>query len=79
MRAAILAGHDLDVFVPRPPVAVFVLDAGIRKVDMTVVVRQVVFARPSCDLPRLAIRSSVAIPPAAIAFVEKPLVVGFSS
>jgi hypothetical protein len=42
---------------------------------MTVVVRQVVFARPSCDLLRLPIRSSVAILPATVAFVEKPLVV----
>ena len=42
---------------------------------MTVVVRQVVFARPSCDLHRLPIRSSVAILPAAITLVQEPLVV----
>lgn len=42
---------------------------------MTVLVRQVVFARPSCDFLRLSVRSSVAILPAAIALVEEPLVV----
>jgi hypothetical protein len=42
---------------------------------MTVLVWQVVFARPSCDLLRLPIRSSVAILPAPVAFVEEPLVV----
>jgi hypothetical protein len=69
MGAAIMAGHDLDVFVARSPVTVFVLDPGIREVDMTVVVRQVVFTRPSCDLLRLPIRSSVAILPAAVTLV----------
>jgi hypothetical protein len=42
---------------------------------MTVLVRQSVVARPSCDLLRLPIRSSVAVLPAAIAFVQEPLVV----
>jgi hypothetical protein len=75
MGAAIMAGYDLDVFVARPPVTIFVLDPGIREVDMAVLVRQVVFACPSCDLLRLPIWSSVAILPAAIAFVQEPLVV----
>jgi hypothetical protein len=75
MGTAIMAGHDLDVFVARPPVAVFVLDPGIREVDMTVVARQVVFPSPSCDLLGLPIRSSVAVLPAPIALVQESLVV----
>src|SRR5919197_1288482 len=43
--------------------------------DMTVVVRQVVFACPSCDLLRFPIRPSVAVLPPAIALVQEPLVV----
>src|SRR5690349_7385350 len=42
---------------------------------MTVVVRQVVFSRPACNLLRLPIRSSVAVLPPAIALVQEPLVV----
>jgi hypothetical protein len=44
---------------------------------MTVLVRQVVFASPSCDLLRLPVRSSVAILPAAITLVQEPLVIAF--
>jgi hypothetical protein len=44
-------------------------------VDITVLVRQVVFARPSCDLLRLPVRPAIAILPAAIAFVQESLVV----
>jgi hypothetical protein len=42
---------------------------------MTVLVRQVMLAGPLSDLFRLAVRSSVAILPAAITLVQKPLVV----
>ena len=42
---------------------------------MTVVVRQVVFPSPACNLLRLPVRSSVAVLPPAIALVQEPLVV----
>ena len=42
---------------------------------MAVLIRQVVFARPSCDLLWLAIRSSVAVLLAAIALVKELLVI----
>jgi hypothetical protein len=42
---------------------------------MTVVVRQVVFPSPACNLLRLPVRSSVAVLPSAIALVQEPLVV----
>jgi hypothetical protein len=53
----------------------FVLDPGIREVVMTVVVRQVVFPNPACNLLRIPVRSSVAVLPPAIALVQEPLVV----
>jgi hypothetical protein len=42
---------------------------------MTLVVRQVVFPSPACNLLRLPVWSSVAILPPAIALVQEPLVV----
>ncbi len=44
---------------------------------MTIVVRQVVFARPLSDFVRLAVRPSVAVLPAAITLVQEALVVAF--
>jgi hypothetical protein len=75
VRATVVARDDLDVFVARLSLAVLILDARIREVDVSVVVRQVVLASPLSDLLRLAVRSSVAILPAAIALVKKPLAV----
>jgi hypothetical protein len=61
MGAAIVRGHDLDVLVPTPAIATLVLDAGIGKVHVTVVVPQLVLPRPPRDLFRFPIR-----PPAAV-------------
>lgn len=60
MGPAIVRGHDLDVLVPPPPIAIVVLDARIGRVHMTVVVRQFVLPRPPRDLLRLAIGPPVA-------------------
>jgi hypothetical protein len=72
-----VCGHDLDVLVPRATVAVavLVLDAGIRETDVAIVVRQVVLTRPSRDLFRLAVRTTVAVLLSAIALVEESLIV----
>ena len=75
MGAAVVRGHDLDVLVPTPAIAIFVLDARIGKVHMPVVVRQFVLPRPSRDLLRLAIGPAVAVLLATVALVEKTLVV----
>ena len=48
--AAIVAGRDLEILMPRAAVAVLVLDAGIREPDVPIVVRQLVFPRPACNL-----------------------------
>ena len=73
--AAIVAGHDLDILMPRAAVAVFVLDAGIREVDVPIVVRQVVFPRPACNLFGLPVRPAVAVLLASIALVQEALIV----
>jgi hypothetical protein len=54
--ATIVAGHDLDIRVARPALAVLGLDAGVGEVYMLVEVRQVVLGRPSRDLFGLTIR-----------------------
>ena len=75
MGAAVVRGHDLDVLVPTPAIAILVLDAGIGKVHVTVLVGQLVLPRPPRDLLRLAIGPAVAVLLATVALVEKTLVV----
>jgi hypothetical protein len=75
MGPAIVRGHDLDVLVPTPAIAILVLDARIGKVHVTVVVRQLVLPRPTRDLFRLPIWPPVAVLLATVALVEKTLVV----
>ena len=75
MGAAIVAGHDLEILVPRATISVFVLDAGIRETDVPIVVRQLVFPRPTRNLFGLTVRPAVAVLLAAIALVEESLIV----
>ncbi len=77
MGAAIVLGHDFDVLVPNVPVRIFVLDANVWEMHLLVEVRQVVLARPGRDLGLAAVRAAVAVAIAAIAFLEKALVVAF--
>ena len=70
-----MAGHDFEVLVTGQPIAVLILDARIREVNVSVVVRQVVLASPPRDLLRLAVRPPIAILLTAIALVEEPLIV----
>ncbi|MBY0496319.1 MAG: hypothetical protein K2Y23_19090 [Cyanobacteria bacterium] len=75
MGAAIVAGHDLEILVPRAAVSVLVLDPGVRKPDVTVVVRQLVFPGPSGNLFGLTVWPAVAVLLAAIALVQEALIV----
>ena len=75
MGPAIVRGDDLDVLVPTAAIAIFVLDARIGKVHVTVVVRQLMLPRPPRDLFRFPNRPPVAVLPATVALVEKTLVV----
>jgi hypothetical protein len=72
-----MAGHHLDVFVARPAIAVLVLDTSVWEMNVLVEVRQVVFARPPCDLLRLTVRPAVAVLPATVTLLKEPLVVPF--
>jgi hypothetical protein len=64
-----MGGDNLDVLMPRAAVPVFVLDTGVRKPDVPIVVRQLVFPRPPRDLFGFAIRPAVAVLLPSIAFV----------
>ena len=61
MGATVVGGDDLDVLMPRAALSVFVLDTGVRKPDVPIVVRQFVLTGPQRDLFRLAIGPSVAV------------------
>ena len=71
----VVRGDDLEILVPRAAVAVVVLDAGIRKSYVVLVVRQRVFPRPAGNLFRLTIRPAVAVLPAPVALVQEALIV----
>jgi hypothetical protein len=73
--AAIVAGHDLEILMPRTAVTVFVLDAGIRESDVPIVVRQLVLPRPPCNLFWFTVRPAVAVFLAPIALVQEPLII----
>lgn len=75
MGAAIVAGHDFEILMPRAAVSVLVLDPRVREPDVPIVVRQVVFTRPLGNLFGLAVRPAVAVLLAAIALVEESLIV----
>ena len=70
-----MASHDLEILMPRAAVSVLVLDPGIWKPDVPIVVRQLVFPGPPGNLFGLTVRPAVAVLLAAIAFVEEPLIV----
>ena len=61
--------------MPRAPVTVFVLDAGIWESDVPIVVRQLVFPRPACNLFGLTVRPAIAVLLAAVALVQEELLV----
>jgi hypothetical protein len=75
MGAAIVAGHNLEILMPRTAVTVFVLDADIRESDVPIVVRQLVLPRPPSNLFGFTVRPTVAVFLATIALVQEPLIV----
>jgi len=72
---AVVAGHDLEILVPRAAVSVLVLDARIREPDVPIVVRQIAFTCPPRNLFGLTVRPTVAVLLAAIALVQESLIV----
>ena len=75
MGAAIVAGHDLEILMPRAAVSVLVLNPRIREPDVPIVVRQLVFSRPVCNLFGLTVRPAVAVLLASVVLVEESLIV----
>ena len=61
--------------MPRAAVSVLVLNPRVREPDVPIVVRQLVFPRPTCNLFGLTVRPAVAVLLAAIALVQEPLIV----
>jgi hypothetical protein len=51
-----------------------ILDPVVREVDLAVEVRQVMLARPLANLALVAVRTAVAIDPAAVVFLQELLV-----
>ena len=70
-----MAGHDLEILVPRAAISVLVLDPRVRKPDVPIVVRQLVFTRPTRNLFRLTVRPAVAVLVASVALVQEALIV----
>ncbi len=74
MGAAVVLREQLDVLVVVAPVDL-VLDAVVREVDLAIEVRQVVLARPVADLVLVAVRTAVAVGPAAVVLLQELLIV----
>jgi hypothetical protein len=68
--AAVVLGEQLDVLVVLAPVNL-VLDAVVREVDVPVEIRQVMVARPGADLVLVAVRTTVAVSPAAVVRLQE--------
>jgi hypothetical protein len=73
--AAVVGGDDLEILMPRAAVSILVLDARVREPDVPIVVRQLVFPRPACNLFGLPVRPTVTLFLASIALVEESLIV----
>jgi len=73
--AAVVSGDDLKILVPRAAVSVLVLDPRVREPDVPIVVRQLVFPRPVCNLFGLPVRPTVTVLLASIALVQETLIV----
>src|SRR5882762_7784635 len=77
MAASVVLGRDFQILPAHIAVLVLVLDAYVREMDLLIEVRQVVLTRPRLDLLDTPIWTAVAVAVAAIAFLEKPLIVAF--
>ncbi len=70
-----MQGLDLDVLPPSLAVDIPVLDACVRELNVTVVLRQVVLLSPEMNLFRCSIGASIAVGLASIPLMEEPLIV----
>jgi hypothetical protein len=77
VTAAVVNRGDLHVAVEMMSVKVEIVDPNVRKVDVPVEVREVVFERPSFDFTLRPIGSTIGIRIASIALVEPLLILAF--
>jgi hypothetical protein len=77
VAAAVVDRGDLHVAVEVVSVGVEEVDSNVRKVDVPIKVRQVVFERPALDFTLRPIGSAVGIRVTSIALVEPLLVLAF--
>jgi hypothetical protein len=75
MRATVMRRGDLDVLVNRSAVAVVVFDSDVGELDMALVVRQLVLARPPLDLLRVSFGSPRRVPAATTGRMKETLVI----
>ena len=75
MRATVVRGDNLDVFVADEAVLILVFDPGVGEVDAAVEERGLVLACPGLNLFRRAVRPAVAVGPAAVPLLQELLVV----
>jgi hypothetical protein len=75
MRATVMRRGDLYVFQNATAIAVVVLDAHVRELDVTLVIRQLVLARPPLDLLGFSFGSTQGSTAAAIRLLKETLVV----
>ncbi len=74
MAAPVVRCLDLDVLGSRPAVAVLEFDTHVRKLHVSVLIRERVRDRPSLDLVLVPEGLSVAVRTASIRCLEEPLV-----
>jgi hypothetical protein len=74
VSAAVVQRLDLDVERAEVPVAILVFDAGVGKLDVSVVVRELVLDGPTMDLFGRSIGPSIAFWLATIALLQELLV-----
>ncbi len=75
MRATVVRGDDLDVFVTDVTVLILVFDPGVGEVDAAVEEREFVLASPGLDLFRRTVRPAVAVGPSPVPLLQELLVV----
>jgi len=74
VSAAVVLGGDFDVLVLSEAIAVLVLDADVRKVNVAIEVGEVVLACPGLNLTNVVIRAAVAVFSATVAPLAELLV-----
>jgi hypothetical protein len=75
VRATVVRGDDLDIFVTDVTVLILVFDPGVGEVDAAVEEREFVLACPGRNLFRRAVRPAVAVSPSAVTLLQEVLVV----